>query len=88
MISVPGTHPDTATCWFSYLDVDISTADWLVDTSFSDNVFEITELDMVNRLVKGRFNVHMKIDTSRPDHGKYPASLYFHEGEFDLEILQ
>jgi len=89
MISVPGVHTDTVTCWFSYLDVDITISDWFVDSSFSDNVLEITELDMVNNRVKGRFNVHLKIDTSRPDYDdRYPFTLYFYDGEFDLEIIE
>ena len=88
MTSALGIHSDTATCHFHYLDVDISIADWQVDNSFPDNEFEITELDLINKRVKGRFNVHFTIDTSRPDHEQYPSKLYFHEGEFDMDILE
>ena len=88
MISVPGLHTDTATCFFNYINVDVLRAGWLVDHSFSDNAIEITELDMVNKRVKGRFKMHMTIDPTLIDFEDYPARLYFHGGAFDLEILE
>ncbi len=88
MTSIPEVHSDTATCFFNYIDVDVLLAGWLADSSFPDNEIEITELDMVNKRVKGRFNVHLTIDASLIDFEDYPSKLYFHEGEFDLEIIE
>ncbi len=88
IISPVGYLPDTATCIFSYLEVDISLADWLVDDSFPGNEVEITTLDLTNKRVKGRFNVHLKIDPSMAGFEHYPSKLYFHEGEFDVEIIE
>ncbi len=88
MTSTAKFLPDTASCWFSYLDVDVSVSDWFVDSSFPDNELEITELDSINKRIKGRFNVQLKINTSRPDYDdRYPSTLYFYDGEFDLEIM-
>ncbi|MFN0037237.1 MAG: hypothetical protein ACKVUS_19435 [Saprospiraceae bacterium] len=87
MISPPGLHPDTATCSFAYIDVDVFLAEWLVDISFAENELEVTELDLVNKRVKGRFNVRLTIDTSAPDYERYPTKLHFYDGEFDVEIV-
>lgn len=87
MTSPPGLHADTATCSFGYIDYDVIRALWLVDASFSDNELEVTELDLVNRRVKGRFNVRLTIDTTTLQYEKYPSKLHFHEGEFDVEIV-
>jgi hypothetical protein len=88
LVSPPGLHSDKATFGFSYINVDVSIADWLVDTSFLDNEIKITELNLANKRVKGIFNVHLKIDTTMTGFEHYPSKLFFHEGEFDLEIVE
>jgi hypothetical protein len=87
VVSEPGFRQDTVRINFSYWDVDVSVADWVVDNSYPQNEFEITELDLVQKRVKGKFNVHFKIDTTGFFYQSYPSKLHFYEGEFDVKIV-
>jgi len=78
---------DSAYCIFENIDIDVATARWSVDVSAPDNNVEITELDLINKKVKGRFNVHLNIDFSVSGAVHFPSKLYFSDGEFDLEIV-
>lgn len=82
-----GFRQDTVRVNFSYLDVDVAVADWVVDNAYTENEVEIVELDIANKRVKGKFNIQLKIDTLSIDHKKYPSKLYFYDGEFDVEIV-
>ena len=77
---------DAATSGFIYLIDDTIIASWDTDTTNTSNVVEITELDLVNKRVKGKFEVAYTIDTTGLDYHRYPARLHFYNGEFDVEI--
>lgn len=87
LASEPGFRQDTVRINFSHWDVDVSVANWVVDNSYPQNEFEITELDLAQKGVKGKFNVHFKIDTTGFFYQSYPSKLHFYEGEFDVKII-
>jgi hypothetical protein len=86
--SIPGFNNDTVTGGFTYMDYDVFVSSWYVDPSFPDNEFEVLEIDAVHQRVKGRFNIHYIIDTNRVDYQLYPSKFYFHEGTFDVKIVE
>ncbi|HLP95461.1 MAG TPA: hypothetical protein VK168_15565 [Saprospiraceae bacterium] len=82
-----GFKNDTVTGGFVYMDDDVFLSDWNVDPAYTDNEFEILEIDNLNKRVKGKFNIHFIIDTTGVEYQLYPSKLYFHEGTFDVKIV-
>ncbi len=83
-----GFKNDTVTGGFDYIDDDVFLSNWNVDPSFPDNEFEILEIDALQQRVRGRFNIHFIIDTTSVDYQSYPSKLHFHEGTFDVKIVE
>ncbi|HLP95340.1 MAG TPA: hypothetical protein VK168_14950 [Saprospiraceae bacterium] len=82
-----GLKNDTVTGGFVYMDDDVFLSGWNVDPVFPDNEFEILEIDNLNQRVRGRFNIHFVIDTTWVEYRLYPSKFYFHEGTFDVKIV-
>jgi len=83
-----GLKNDTITGSFSYMADDVFVSGWNVDPSFTDNEFEILEIDALHQRVRGRFNIHFISDTTWGDYQLYPSKFYFHEGTFDVKIVE
>jgi hypothetical protein len=82
-----GLKNDTVTGGFLYMDDDVFLSGWNIDPAFPDNEFEILEIDNLNQRVRGRFNIHFVIDTTWVEYQLYPSKLHFHEGTFDVKIV-
>lgn len=68
-------------------DYDVMSVNWKIDDSFSDNEVEITEIDLVNKRVRGRFNLHfVRTYSTHPE--LEPARFFLFDGEFNIEILE
>ena len=86
--NLTGFKNDTVTGGFVYMDDDVFLSNWNFDPSFPDNEFEILEIDALNQRVRGRFNIHFIIDTTSVDYQLYPSKFHFHEGTFDVKIVE
>jgi hypothetical protein len=86
--TLEGFKNDTVIGGFLYIDDDVFLSTWNVDTSFPDNEFEVLEIDSLHQRIKGRFNVHFIIDTTGVDYQWYPRKFHFHEGTFDVKIVE
>ncbi len=83
-----GFKNDTVTGGYFYIDDDVFLSNWNVDSSYPDNEFEILEIDALHQRVRGRFNIHFIIDTTSADYQSYPRKFHFHEGTFDVKIVE
>lgn len=66
------------------LDGDVIGASYYPIEGY-DSWIEVTELDTVTNLCKGRFNVGFKIDGDYSD-SPYPPEVYFENGSFEVTI--
>ncbi len=87
IINLSGFHKDTAKCSYSLLDNDVFLANWQTDGTFPENEVEVTELDLINKRVKGNFSVHLIIDATSANFEAYQPRFHFFDGAFDVEIL-
>jgi hypothetical protein len=83
-----GFKNDTVMGGFVNMDDDVFLSGWNVDPAFPDDEFEILEIDVLHQRVRGRFNIHFISDTTWGDYQLYPSKFYFHEGTFDVKIVE
>ena len=69
-------------------DGDVAEDNYIVDETADDNYIEITYLDTIANLVKGKFTVTYVVTTEHAGNPNNPDKVKFSDGEFEVEFIK